>query len=149
MKEITSQYELTNHILDQFVNNDMGPFAKHVLVAISRHCNPENDWKAWPSGKRIEEITMFSESSVFRGLKILKDSKIIEYKKGVHNKPNTYYINLSTLNNFTEEKAEYAQKRVNKSVDTPPKKEYIPHKPSSIVHKANVLLEDFEEQCPF
>ena len=115
MKEIRTQFDLTNHILTSLRGGKIGHYEKSVLLAISCHVNPDNEWKGWPSAETIVDIAVMSRSSVFRSLNELKEMGVIEYVKGKTNVSNKYKVVLEKLNNFTEEKACYATaKRVKK-----------------------------------
>lgn len=111
MKEIRTQFDLTNHILTSLRGGKIGHYEKSVLLAISCHVNPDNEWKGWPSAETIMDIAVMSRSSVFRSLNVLKEVGVIEYVKGKTNVSNKYKILLDKLNQFTEEPARYSAKK--------------------------------------
>lgn len=111
MKEIRTQFDLTNHILTSLRGGKIGHYEKSVLLAISCHVNPDNEWKGWPSAETIMDIAVMSRSSVFRSLNELKEMGAIEYVKGKTNVSNKYKILLDSLNQFTEEPARYVTKK--------------------------------------
>ncbi len=63
---------------------------KFVLLAIAKHAN--DDGFAWPSVKRLVELTSISESSVHRALLKLKEYGLIEVTRRNHNC--LYQLNL-------------------------------------------------------
>jgi len=111
MKEIRTQFDLTNHLLMSLRSGKIGHYEKSVLLAISCHVNPDNEWKGWPSAETIMDIAVMSRSSVFRSLNELKEMGVIEYVKGKTNVSNKYKILLDSLNQFTEEPARYVAKK--------------------------------------
>ena len=57
----------------------IGPFAQLVYMWLSKHIN--NNLTCFPSIKRLQKLSSLSRSSVIRGLKELRDRKLISWAK--------------------------------------------------------------------
>jgi hypothetical protein len=72
---------------------------KLVLICLVDHWNPKNGTKVWPGVPRLADMTGFSESTVRRCLRELKDMGMvtIEEQPGSYN---LYYLNIEMLQNM-------------------------------------------------
>ena len=121
MKEIKTQFDLTDHIQNNVDIKHFTSMEKLVLLTIAGHTNPANQWEGWPSLDTLQRLCCATRPTVTKAVKHLNEMGVLSYKKGKTNVSNKYKILLDKLNNFTEEKACYASTKVkpdNKWIDS-------------------------------
>lgn len=115
MKEIKTQFDLTDHIQNSVDIKHFTSMEKLVLLTIAGHTNPANQWEGWPSLDTLQRLCCATRPTVTKAVKHLTEMGVLSYKKGKTNVSNKYKVVLDKLNNFTEEKACYGTaKRVKK-----------------------------------
>ena len=112
MKEIKTQFDLTDHIQNSVDIKHFTSMEKLVLLTIAGHTNPANQWEGWPSLDTLQRLCCATRPTVTKAVKHLTEMGVLSYKKGKTNVSNKYKVVLDRLNAFTEEKACYAPTKV-------------------------------------
>lgn len=112
MKEIKTQFDLTDHIQNSVDIKHFTSMEKLVLLTIAGHTNPANQWEGWPSLDTLQRLCCATRPTVTNAVKHLNEMGVLSYKKGKTNVSNKYKVVLDRLNAFTEEKACYAPTKV-------------------------------------
>lgn len=120
MKEIRTQFDLTNHIQKNVDGKSFTSMEKLVLLTIANHSNPDNQWESWPSLDTLQRLCCATRPTVVKAVKRLADAGILSYKKGKTNVSNRYIIALDKLNKYTDERAMYASFQDNSQEDCDP-----------------------------
>jgi len=107
MKEIRTQFDLSDYLQRNVDGTHFTGVEKLVLLAIAVHVNPDNNWEGWPSLDTLQRLCCATRPTVTKAIKQLVEKGVLEYKKGKTNVSNRYRIRLEAINKFTKEIACY------------------------------------------